>query len=284
MSHNHSRGRSPKTVEVKKRDNLFQRADVLKRNREKRHQYGEFLVEGVAQINLAIKYDWRVRALLYASDKPLSKWAQEIVCSRLADEHWEMAPELMAELSEKDETSEVLAIIEQKRLSPSAIPIQPGGLIVVFDRPSSPGNLGSSIRSADALGAQGIIISGHAVDIYDPFVVRGSMGALFALPVATTASHTGVKEWVEQAKAQGVEYQVIGSSGKATELVYAVDLTKPTVLVLGNETVGMSKGYWDICTSTVKIPIGGALSSINVSCAASILLYEVARQRAPGLS
>lgn len=284
MSHNHSRGRSPKTVEVKKRDNLFQRADVLKRNREKRHQYGEFLVEGVAQINLAIKYDWRVRALLYASDKPLSKWAQEIVCSRLADEHWEMVPELMAELSEKDETSEVLAIIEQKRLSPSAIPIQPGGLIVVFDRPSSPGNLGSSIRSADALGAQGIIISGHAVDIYDPFVVRGSMGALFALPVATTASHTGVKEWVEQAKAQGVEYQVIGSSGKATELVYAVDLTKPTVLVLGNETVGMSKGYWDICTSTVKIPIGGALSSINVSCAASILLYEVARQRAPGLS
>lgn len=195
-----------------------------------------------------------------------------------------MAPELMAELSEKEETSEVLAIIEQKRLAPSVIPTQPGGLVVVFDRPSSPGNLGSSIRSADALGAQGIIISGHAVDIYDPFVVRGSMGALFALPVATTASHTGVKDWVEQAKAQGVEYQVIGSSGKATDLVYSVDFTKPTVLVLGNETVGMSKGYWEICASTVKIPIAGALSSINVSCAASILLYEVARQRALGLS
>ena len=284
MSHNHPKGRSPKTIEVKKRDNLFQRADVLKRNREKRHQYCEFLVEGVAQINLAIKHNWHVRALLYASDKPLSKWAQEIASSRLADEHWEMAPELMADLSEKDETSEVLAIVEQKRLTPSTIPTQPRGLVVVFDRPSSPGNLGSSIRSADALGAQGIIISGHAVDIYDPFVVRGSMGALFALPVATTASHTGVKDWVDQAKAQGIEYQVIGSSGKASDLIYSVDLTKPTVLVLGNETVGMSKGYWEICSSTVKIPIGGALSSINVSCAASILLYEVARQRALGLS
>lgn len=280
MSHHHSKGRPPKTLEVRKRDNLFQRADVLKRNREKRYHYCEFLVEGVAQINLAIKYGWRVKALLYASDKPLSKWAQELVSSRIADEHWEMAPELMQELSEKDETSEVLAILEQKRLAPSAIPAQPGGLVVVFDRPSSPGNLGSSIRSADALGAQGIIISGHAVDIYDPFVVRGSMGALFALPVTTTASHTGVKEWVEQAKILGIEHQVIGSSGKASDLIYSVDLTRPTVLVLGNETVGMSKGYWEICSSTVKIPIGGALSSINVSCAASILLYEVARQRA----
>jgi TrmH family RNA methyltransferase len=284
MSHQNPKTRPPKTIEVRKRDNLFQRAEVIKRNREKRHQHGELLVEGVAQINIAVKHGWTVRALLFSSDKPLSKWAQELVSSRIAHEHWAMAPELMAELSEKDETSEVLAILEQKRLTPSDIPIQPGGLVVVFDRPSSPGNLGSSIRSADALGAQGIIISGHAVDIYDPFVVRGSMGALFALPVATTASHLGVKEWVDHAKAQGVEYQIIGSSGKATDLVYQVDFTKPTVLVMGNETVGMSKGYWEICSSTVKIPIGGALSSLNVSCAASILLYEVARQRAPKLS
>lgn len=272
--------RRPTTLEVRKRDNLFQRAEVIKRNREKRHQHGEFLVEGVAQINLAVKYQWKIRALLFAVDKPLSSWAQELVSSGVASEHWEIAPELMAELSDKDDTSEILAIVEQKRLDPSIIPAQPGGLVVVFDRPASPGNLGSSIRSADALGAQGVIISGHAVDIYDPFVVRGSMGAVFALPVTTTASHTGVKEWVDNARAQGFDYQIIGSSGKATDLVYGVDFNKPTVLILGNETVGMSRGYWDICDSTVKIPIGGAISSINVSCAASILLYEIARQRA----
>jgi tRNA G18 (ribose-2'-O)-methylase SpoU len=269
----------PKILKVQRKDNLFQRAEVLKRNREKRHQYGEFLVEGVAQINLAIRYQWNIRTLLFSTDRTLSSWAQELVSSRVAAEHWEMAPELMADLSDKDETSEILAIVEQKRLNPQAIPPQPGGLIVVFDRPASPGNLGSSIRSAEALGAHGIIISGHAVDMYDPFVVRGSMGALFALPVTTTASHTGVKEWVDDARAQGIEYQIIGSSGKATDLVCAVDFTKPTVLILGNETVGMSRGYWDICNTTVKIPIGGALSSINVSCAASILLYEVTRQR-----
>jgi len=269
-----------KTIEIRKRDNFFQRAEVLKRNREKRHQYGEFLVEGVGQINLAVKYGWTIRALLFDADKPLSKWGQEIINAEVSESLWALAPELMADLSEKDETSELLAIIEQKRLSPADIPVQQNGLVVVFDRPSSPGNLGSSIRSADALGAQGIIISGHAVDIYDPFVVRGSMGALFALPVATTPSHTGVVEWVERARAQGLDYQVIGSSGKASEMVFSADFSKPTVLVLGNETVGMSKGYWEACSSVIKIPIGGALSSINVSCAASILLYEIARQRA----
>jgi tRNA G18 (ribose-2'-O)-methylase SpoU len=272
--------RRPKTIEVRKKDNLFQRAEVLKRNREKRHQYGEFLIEGVSQINLAVKYRWNLRALLFADDKPLSSWAQELVSSGVAAEHWELAPDLMAELSDKDETSEIIAIVEQRRLEPAVIPAQPRGLVVVFDRPASPGNLGSSIRSADALGAQGIIISGHAVDTYDPFVVRGSMGAIFALPVTTTASHTGVKEWVDNARAQGIDYQIVGSSGKATDLVFSVDFNKPTVLILGNETVGMSRGYWDICDTTIKIPIGGALSSINVSCAASILLYEIARQRA----
>jgi TrmH family RNA methyltransferase len=166
-----------------------------------------------------------------------------------------------------------------RKLIPTAIEPSSSGLVVVFDRPSSPGNLGSSIRSADAFGAHGIIVTGHAVDIYDPFVVRGSMGAIFGLPVTTSASHLEVKEWVENARARGYDYQIIGSSGKTEKLITAQEFTRPTVLILGNETVGMSRGYWDICDAVVKIPIGGELSSINVSCAASILMYEITRQR-----
>jgi TrmH family RNA methyltransferase len=89
-----------------------------------------------------------------------------------------------------------------------------------------------------------------------------------------------VAAWVENARATGYDYQIVGSSGKTDTLITTQSFKRPTVLVLGNETVGMSRGYWDICDSVVKIPIGGALSSLNVSCAASILLYEVTRQRA----
>jgi TrmH family RNA methyltransferase len=105
------------------------------------------------------------------------------------------------------------------------------------------------------------------------------MGAIFGLPVTTTTSHLEVKEWVETARSQGYDYQIIGSSGKTETLITAQSFTRPTVLILGNETVGMSRGYWDICDAVVKIPIGGELSSINVSCAASILMYEITRQR-----
>ncbi len=264
---------------ILKQDNFFQRAEVIKRNREKRTQHGHFLVEGVAQISIAVKHGWGIHAFLHSSGRPLSTWATELLRSAAAQEIWELSPDLMAILSDKDETSELLAIVETRKLAPTNIPAVGRGLVVVFDRPSSPGNLGSSIRSADAFGATGIIVTGHAVDIYDPFVVRGSMGAIFGLPVTTATSHLDVKQWADSARAQGHDYQIVGSSGKTETLVTAQDFTRPTVLVLGNETVGMSKGYWDICDAVVKIPIGGELSSINVSCAASILLYEVTRQR-----
>lgn len=269
----------PKVISVRKPDNNFQRAEVIKRNREKRTQHGQFLVEGVAQINIARKHGWKVFAFLYDGSRALSQWAIELLRDTPAEQHWELSTDLIAQLSEKDEPSEVLAIIESRRLTPDDITPRSDGLVVVFDRPSSPGNLGSSIRSADAFGANGIIVTGHAVDMYDPFVVRGSMGAIFGLPVTAAQSHTQVLDWVTKARSAGFPYRVVGSSGKAEQLVTEVDLSGPTLLILGNETVGMSRGYWEICDSVVKIPIGGELSSINVSCAASILLYEITRQR-----
>jgi tRNA G18 (ribose-2'-O)-methylase SpoU len=271
---------TPKSRLISRQDNYFQRADVIKRNREKRTRYGQFLVEGVAQISIAVEHGWEVAALLLTSGRPLSEWASKLLHQAAPEEVWEVAPDLMALLSEKDETSEVLAILKAKQRTPSDIIPRNAGLVVVFDRPGSPGNLGSSIRSADAFGANGIIVTGHAVDIYDPFVVRGSMGAIFALPVVTAPSHLEVAEWVANARQAGFDYQLVGSSGKTDTLLAQMDFTRPTVLVLGNETVGMSRGYWEIADATVKIPIGGALSSLNVSCAASILLYEVTRQRA----
>jgi TrmH family RNA methyltransferase len=264
---------------ITKRDNFFQRAEVIKRNREKRTRCGQFLVEGVGQIKLAIQFGWEISALLVTRELR-SNWARDLVVSKVAQEVWELAPELMEDLSDKDETSEVLAIVKCRNISPKDLsPTLPNGLIVVFDRPTSPGNLGSSIRSADAFGADAVIVTGHAVDIYDPFVVRGSMGAIFSIPVATAPSHSDILEWVTQAREAGQNFQIIGSSGKTERLITQQTFIRPTILVMGNETVGMSRGYWEIADSVVKIPIGGAISSLNVSCATSILLYEVIRQR-----
>ncbi len=269
----------PTVIQIRKEENNFQRAEVIKRNREKRFRYGQFLVEGVSQITLAAQFGWSFDSFLYAEDRALSNWAQKLLKEVPAATHFEIAPDLLAKLSEKDEVSELMAIVEMRRLSCEDIPFSKNGLALVFDRPASPGNLGSSLRSADAFGVEGVVVTGHAVDIYDPYVVRGSMGALFALPVATGQSHKEVETWAEGIKASGTSVQIIGTSGKTTKEVGEIDFTKPTILVMGNETVGMSRGYFEICDEVVKIPIGGCLSSLNVSCAASIMLYEIQRQR-----
>lgn len=269
----------PPLISVRKADNHFQRAEVIKRNREKRFRYGQFLVEGVSQITLAAQFGWVFDSFIFAAGRKLSNWAEKLLKEVPASTHYEYSPDLMDQLSDKDEVSELMAIVEMKRLECSDIPFSESGLALVFDRPASPGNLGSSLRSADAFYAQGVIITGHAVDLYDPHVVRGSMGALFALPVATAPSHKEVSEWVSDLKAKDERVQIIGSSGKVDRQLGEVDFTRPTVLVMGNETVGMSKGYFDICDTVVKIPIGGCLSSLNVSCATTVMLYEVARQR-----
>jgi TrmH family RNA methyltransferase len=166
-------------------------------------------------------------------------------------------------------------------------------LVAVFDRPSSPGNLGSIIRSCHALGADGLIVTGPGTDVYNPLTVRASMGSLFALPVVRVASHREVGRWVGDTAAararEGRGYgrhrpqriQIVGTSGEAGLPVDAIDLTLPTVLVFGNEAEGLTSGYRDLCDFLVRIPMYGEADSINVACAAAILLYEVDRQRRP---
>lgn len=271
---------TPRIIPVRTENNYFQHAEVLKRNREKRTRYKEFLVEGVIHINRAIEFGWTIKSFLYSQRIGLSDWAKKILGESTAAEHLELTPELLEKLSEKEETSELLAIVEMKEDDLSRISVGPQSLIMVFDRPGNPGNLGASIRSCDAFGCSGVIVTGHAADIYHPQTVRGSMGALFSTPVVRLASQEQLLAWRDKvALDQQVRLSIVGSSAQTESNVDDVDLTGPLLLVMGNETWGMSKGYKESCDTVVRIPIGGSNSSINVSCAASIILYEAQRQR-----
>jgi len=270
----------PQVKKITKEDNYFQRAEALKRSRDKRNVYREFLVEGVSQINLAIANGWAIRVFIYSQKSKLSDWARDILKVSKAELHLEMSLDLLARLSQRDEPSELLAIVKMPDRGPEAVQAPKDGLVLVFDRPGSPGNLGTSLRSADAFGVDSVFITGHAVDIYDPQVLRASMGALFCLPVVTTPSHEGVQEWLAAQRQAGIKYNVIGTSATADTSIATHSFSGPTVLILGNEAVGMSRSYREMCDTIVSIPIAGSLSSINVSCAASIVLYEIRRQQA----
>nr|WP_228531425.1 TrmH family RNA methyltransferase [Micromonospora sp. ANENR4] len=263
------------------RNASFQQWQALLTNRTKRQRSGEFLVQGVRPITVALEQGWEIRALLYPDRQPLSRWCRDLL-DRADARRVALAPELMRELSGKDEESpELLAVVAQPTDDLVRIPVGPAMLVVVFDRPKTPGNIGTLVRSADAFGASGVIITGHAADPYDPKAVRASTGSLFAVPVVRVASHREVLDWVAAVRADGLpQVQIIGTDEHGDVDVAEHDLTGPTLLLIGNETHGLSKGWQEASDRMVRIPIVGAASSLNAAAAGTVALYEAARQRA----
>jgi TrmH family RNA methyltransferase len=266
-------------LRVSSRNARFQQLQALLGNRTKRQRAGEFLVQGVRPISLAAEHGWRFHALIYDSQRPLSRWARNLLRS-LDTVQVAMEPGLLAELGEKDEASpELLAVVGMPDDDLGRIPATGGFLGVVLDRPASPGNVGSIIRSADAFGAAGVIVTGHAADVYDPKCVRASTGSLFALPVVRCPSHREVAGWLAAQRARGCPILLAGTDEHGKLDASSADFTQPTLLAVGNETAGLSKVWRETCDLMVKIPMTGAASSLNAASAASVVLYEIARQR-----
>ena len=265
-------------LRVTTRNAAFQQWQALLTNRAKRQRTGEFLVQGVRPISLAVEHGFAVHALLYSDRRPLSRWARETL-ERTGATPVAMAPELLDELGEK-ESSELVAVVALPDDRLDRVPARPDLLAVVFDRPSTPGNIGTLVRSADAFGAAGVSVTGHAADPYDPRSVRASTGSVFAVPVLRADSHREVVGWVDGLRAGGHPVRILGTDEHGPTGVAEADLTGPCVLVIGNETNGLSAGWRESCDGMLRIPIAGAASSLNAAAAGTVVLYEAARQRA----
>ena len=266
-------------LRVSARNARFQEWQALLGNRSKRQHAGEFLVQGVRPISLAARHGWQFRALIHDVDRPLSRWAQELLrdsgAVRVA-----MAPALLAELGEKDEgTPELVAVVAMPGDDLQRIEAGQDFLGVLLDRPASPGNIGSIIRSADALGAHGVIVTGHAADVYDPRCVRASTGSLFAVPVTRAPGHREVAAWVAARRARGCPVVLAAADERGDRVAFDFDFTQPTLLLVGNEGTGLSAAWRELSDVVVSIPMVGAASSLNAANAATVLLYEAARQR-----
>lgn len=251
-------------------DNIFQHAEVLGRNRQKRAQYREFFVEGVRNINQAIGNGWKISSFFLEDRRELSSWAKDIIRSVPTEGNYALVPELFSQLSDKEEPSELLALVKMREMQLSDISFDGKSCVVLCDRPSSPGNLGSLIRSADAFAAGGVLVTGHAADIYDPKTIRASMGSFFAVPVIQLESHDALREWTT-----GVENIVLAAAVEDGEIEAAdYSFDRPTLVCLGNEAQGLSRAILEMCNVKIKISMTGTASSLNVSSAGSIILYR----------
>ncbi|MBR4960345.1 MAG: rRNA methyltransferase [Clostridia bacterium] len=279
-----------KVQKILSKDAAYQKLEVLKTNRNKRYRYGEFLVEGVRNINEAVAKDWEIVSWVYAARRQLSDWAKNLLRTVPTEVNLELAPALMDEISGKEDASEMLAIVKMKDdadrdtawlLDALQLSADRPPLLALFDRPSNRGNLGTIIRSLDALGADGLILTGHGVDLYDPDVVVSTMGSFFALPVVRVPRHDALAALFDAIREKWGDLQVLGTTAHADTALWQTDLKKPTVFMIGCETDGLSEGLKPLCTEMITIPMAETsyASSFNVACAATVMFYEAVKQR-----
>lgn len=270
-----------KIVNIYSKNAAYQKLEVLKTNRNKRYKYYEFFVEGVRNINEAIRNNWHICSFIYTREKPLSNWSKDILKSIKTDFNYELTAQLMVDLSDKDDTSELMAVVKMRDDNLEKIHFSKNPIIALFDRPSNKGNLGTVLRSCDALGVEALIITGHAVDLYDPDVIVSSMGSFFSVPAIRIADNVQIISFIKKMKADYPGFKALGTTAHKQNPINSVDLTTPVLFMIGNETDGLCRAFTESCDIQVTIPMAekSSASSLNVGCAATVMFYEASRQR-----
>ncbi|MDQ3955962.1 MAG: RNA methyltransferase [Actinomycetota bacterium] len=265
----------PGEVITSKANPLVKRARRLKQ-RKYRDKEGAFLIEGIHLVWTAIENDVPIETLLFCPGLLTSERA-----SALVDAHEKMglqvtllSEEAYGAFSERQNPAGLAAIARATPSSLEELTVEEDSVFVVLDRVGNPGNLGTILRTLDAVGGSAAILVGETCDPYHPAAVKASMGALFAHPVVTVQSFGLVEEW---ARDNGV-FSITTSAHAATDY-WDADYRGPIGLVLGSEAEGLPKEVRDAGDQSVRIPMEGNVTSLNLAVAAGILLYEVKRSR-----
>jgi TrmH family RNA methyltransferase len=245
---------------------LIKQARAL-RQKKARLESGLFLVEGIHHVGEAVEAKWDIETVLYAPELLTSNFARDLV-SRFSTPQPVSAP-VMESLADKENPQGILAIVRQKQTGFSDV--QSWKTSVALVSPQDPGNLGTILRTMDAVGAEALFLLDGGVDLYHPSVVRASMGTLFWIPIIQSS----FEEFVRWARASN-RIQLIGTSAHADVDYDTLVPHVPWVLVLGNEQKGLSPEQTAACDVTVSLPMRGRVSSLNLSVAAGVLLYQYA--------
>ena len=180
----------------------------------------------------------------------------------------------MDALSENKTPQPVLAEVTMKQYSEEGLLANEAGLIIIAHQLQDPGNLGTIIRTAEAVGASGLVITQNTVDPFNAKAIRASMGSILRLPVVHTGDLTA---FIKKCKQKGFQTAATVLTGEKTH--FDVDLTKPTVVVLGQEGAGLPQDIMPDIDLRIRIPMAATIDSLNVATAAAVILYETMRQR-----
>lgn len=243
----------------------------LQEKAKSRKQSGTFLIEGQREITLALKGGYTLQTILFVPE--IISFESIVSQVNQKVEYIEITKEVYQKLAYRDTTEGVLAIAETKPLLLADLKLSENPLILVAEGIEKPGNIGAILRTADAANIDAVIIANPKSDLYNPNVVRSSVGCLFTRQIATDTTEN-VIEYLKQNNINFYSATLQNSTAYHTQ-----NYTLPTALVVGTEATGLTQNWRDQSTSNIIIPMQGEIDSMNVSVAAAILLFEAKRQR-----
>ena len=249
----------------------IKRLQALQQKSSERRQSGLFVVEGRRELMHCIETGFTIDTVFWCPDveggtEPLPSWPSD---TRL----YEVSKEVYEKVAYRGSTEGVIAEVRTRQLTLEELQLSERPLIVVVERVEKPGNLGAILRSADAAGVDAVIVCDPLTDLYNPNLVRSSVGAVFSVPCVACSSEA----CITFLKAHGI--QILTAQLQDSELYYNTDMRRATAIVMGTEATGLTGAWRQAADAHIRIPMLGRVDSLNVSVSAAVLMYEAVRQR-----
>ncbi len=263
---------------------------LLQEKSRARREQGLFVVEGRRELRHCLEAGYKVRTVFVCPEiadssevMDLLRMTKQAAChSEQAACHSERSEEssvmeipeaLYRKAAYRESTEGIIAEVEYKTLGLNDLHLPENPLVMVLESVEKPGNLGAVLRSADAAGADAVLICDPLTDLYNPNLIRASIGAVFTVPTVACSSEEAI------AFLQNNNIQILTAQLQDSSLYYHVDMKRGTALVMGTESTGLSEAWREAASAHIRIPMLGLLDSLNVSVSAAILLFEAVRQR-----
>jgi TrmH family RNA methyltransferase len=242
---------------------------LLQEKAKARKQSGTFLIEGMREIELAVKGKYELETILFLPELVSETQIRKFKNSEVI----EISKEVYQKLAYRDTTEGILAVAKTKSLELSDLKLPENPLILVMEAIEKPGNIGAVLRTCDAANVDAVIIASPKTDLYNPNIVRSSVGCLFTNQIATGTPEEVIDFLIKN------NINFYSATLQNSTAYHTQNYTKPTALAVGTEATGLTQLWREKATQNIIIPMQGEIDSMNVSVAAAILIFEAKRQR-----
>ena len=243
---------------------------LLQEKAKNRKQTATFIIEGKREIEIALKGGYEMETILFYPE--ICSEIEALKIARAA-ELIEINKDVFQKLAYRDTTEGVLAVAKAKSMQLTDLVLSENPLILVAEAPEKPGNIGALLRTADAAHLDAVIIANPKSDLYNPNIIRSSVGCLFTNQVASGTTDEIIAFLKER------KINIYCATLQNSTAYHTQDYTKPTALVVGTEATGLTEEWRTAATQNIIIPMQGEIDSMNVSVAAAVLIFEAKRQR-----